>query len=225
MSRTKRPVVDMLVAMASSRDAESARCARLLHDEVGQILSAVGLHLGVLRMDFQGQTPEIASRVTEIQNMLERAIEHVRELSYELNPQIVERAGLHAALDRLAGRFRAEFSGHVRLLYDPAVRAPVESAAAMYRIAEQALENAVRHSGATTIEILVRATQSGTSLEVRDNGGGFHPQEARESEAGIGLILMRHYAAEDGLELSVNSSVGKGTIVRVLRRLCHTTSC
>ena len=216
MPERRRSVIEMLVAMASARDTDSARVARLLHDEVGQVLSAAGLQLGVLRMDFREQAPDIAARITEIQDILERAIEQVRGLSYELNPQVVERAGLHNALDRLAARFRQRFHGSIRLLSDPSARVPLEAAGAMYRIAEYALDNAVRHSHAKTIEILVRPLKRAMALEVRDNGRGFDVEAVRKAKSGLGLLLIDHYALQAGLEVSIRSAAGKGTIVKIL---------
>ena len=96
----------MIVSAINAREVESERVSRLLHDEVGQVLSAVGLHLDVLKLDFKEQAPEIVGRVHEIQQILDHAVKQVRSLSYDLNPAVVERAGLHAALERLVGEVR-----------------------------------------------------------------------------------------------------------------------
>jgi len=82
-------IARMLVAAVHECEKELARVSSLLHDEVSQVLSAIGLQLDVLRMDFQDRAPEIADRTAEIQNMLEQVINQLRELSYELNPSIV----------------------------------------------------------------------------------------------------------------------------------------
>src|SRR5260370_828178 len=113
----------LLVALVNERDLELARVSRLLHDEISQVLSAVGLQLDVMRMDFAPQVPEIAGRTAEIQRVLEQAIVHLRDLSYELNPSVVERAGLQSALDRLVGPIRQSFPRHIRLHSD--ARAPI----------------------------------------------------------------------------------------------------
>src|ERR1700724_694224 len=92
--------------------------SRFLHDEVGQVLSAVGLQLDALRHDLGARTPELEQRTSEIQQMLETMIASIRDLSYELNPSVVQRTGLQFALERLAGRFHEAFSGGVRLQLD-----------------------------------------------------------------------------------------------------------
>ena len=126
-----------LFAAKSEHEAAMARVARLLHDDVSQILSAVGLQLDAMRMDFRDRLPALDSRATEIQTMLEQAIEQLRDLSNELNPSIVERAGLSFALDRLAGRVRKGFTGNLRLHVDPVKRLLVLGAVALDEMIDQ----------------------------------------------------------------------------------------
>ncbi len=210
---------EMLAALMNSQELALARLSRILHDEIGQVLSAAGLRLDVLRMDLAAKVPEIEAGTREIQQLLEKAIVQVRSLSYELNPAIVERAGLQFALERLVGRRRDSFEGSIRLLYDPALRPPVEIASALYKIAEQALDNAIRHSGSSQIEVVVKLTQKTITLEVRDRGAGFAVEETARRGRGVGLVLMSHYASRAGLELSILSTQGEGTVVRAACRV------
>src|SRR5882672_7772127 len=96
----------MALAALDNQQSERSKVARLLHDEVAQILTAAGLQLDILRMDLADRVPEIADRTAEIQGLLDRVVKGVRDLSYQLNPDIVERAGLQSALDRTVGRLR-----------------------------------------------------------------------------------------------------------------------
>ncbi|HEU0140170.1 MAG TPA: histidine kinase [Bryobacteraceae bacterium] len=215
MSDPSTSLAKSLVTLLRAREGEYERVSRLLHDEIGQVLSAVGLQLDVLRLDYKDQLPEIAARTAEIQNLLERAMKQVRDLSYLLNPAIVERAGLHSALDRLVGRSRALFPGPIRLLLDSSVRIPPDVGTAFYRIAEQAIENAVQHSGATLIEVLLKPARNAASLEIRDNGTGFSP-DAHDGENGLGLALMHYYAEQKNLEFKIRTGADEGTIISVL---------
>src|SRR5579864_5517769 len=107
VSRASQPALaQMLFAAIHEHDAALAGVARLLHDDVSQVLSAVGLQLDAMRMDFRNEAPGIEERAAEIQNMLEQVIDQLRDISNELNPSVVERAGLQFALDRLAGTVR-----------------------------------------------------------------------------------------------------------------------
>jgi two-component system NarL family sensor kinase len=197
-------------------EAERSRIARVLHDDVSQVLSAIGLQLDVLRMDYQERDPEIASRTAEVQQLLEQAIDRVRGLGRDLNPSIVDRAGLQFALTRLVGRIRESYPAPIRLLYDPAARLPQEIARTFYRIAEDALDNAARHAHGAPVEILVRPTRDGITLEVRDEGPGFQLDQARRQSGGLGLLLMERRAVRAGVEFSVSTSPGRGTIVKAI---------
>ncbi|HWR51058.1 MAG TPA: histidine kinase [Bryobacteraceae bacterium] len=214
----ERALANLLVSVMNSREQEGARVSRILHDEVGQVLSAVGLQLDLVRMDVKDDPAAATQRISDVQRMLEKAICHIRDLSYELNPCVVERAGLQAALDRLVSRHRADHTGAVRLMYDHSVRLPGGVATAVYKIAEQALDNAVRHSGASTIDVIVKMGKGSELLEVRDDGQGFEPNGSRGEAPGLGLHLMRHYAVEAGLRFALVSAPGKGTIVRAIHK-------
>ncbi|MCD6360275.1 MAG: hypothetical protein J7M38_05360 [Armatimonadetes bacterium] len=214
MPRFEHPLAPLVAALVNAREQERARAARLLHDEIGQILSATGLQLDVLRMDTEAASPEIARRITEIQRNLEQAVNQVRALSQELNPSIVERAGLRAALEQLADRYREMSSIAVRVAFDSSVRLPAQAAVALYKIAEHALDNVARHSGTRQAELLVRPAGEGVTLEISDGGRGFQPEEAAANPAGLGLLLMQCHADRAGLDLNIASTPGNGTIVR-----------
>lgn len=203
-----------MVRAVRERETERTRVSRVLHDEVGQILSAVGLQFDVLRLDLRDKVPDIAARTTEIQNILENAVEQVRRLSHQLCPEPVERAGLASALRRMAGRRQQLTSAQVLVECSGSAILPGGVATALYRIAEQALDNAIRHSGARRIRITLRMNECGTTLEVRDNGRGFDPARARRRPAGIGLMLIDSYADDFGLTLELASAPGRDTIVR-----------
>ncbi|MCL5743214.1 MAG: histidine kinase [Acidobacteria bacterium] len=199
-----------------AQEAERGRLSQFLHDEVGQCLSSAGLQLDLLRMDLEGEMPGISSRTGEIQHVLESLMERIREFSYELNPAIVERAGLNSAMDRLVGRSRRNFAGTLRLMADSSLRFPPEVASAIYKIAQEALENAILHSGCSTIEVIIKSTRGGPTLEVRDNGKGFDSADVSGSPRGLGLLVMEHYAAQSDLHLSISSERAKGTVVRAV---------
>lgn len=201
-----------------AQDTERARLARFLHDEVGQCLSAAGLQLDLLRMDAESAAPDVPARTREVQQLLESVMERVREFSYELNPVMVERAGLYAALDRLAGRLRRGFPGTLRLMADSSLHLEPPVAGALYKIAEEALANALRHADCSSLEVLLKTTSNGPVLEVRDNGKGFDAAEVPGRRRGLGLLIMQHCAAEAGIELEISSIRGRGTSIRALVR-------
>jgi signal transduction histidine kinase len=83
----------------------------------------------------------------------------------------------------------------------------------VYRVAELALDNAVRYSHASLIEVIVKNSKQGPTLEIRDDGRGFQVDEARKAQSGLGIALMEFVAARAALNVSVASEAGKGTVV------------
>jgi signal transduction histidine kinase len=205
--------------IVQAQEMERARLARLLHDHAGQYLTAAGLQLDLLHLDLEENAIPQAARTAEIQRSLELVMEAVRDLGHQLSPTGVERTGLGMALDGLARRLRSDFHGIVRVLAEPAALPPPTAAAALYRIAEEAAVNAARHSGGTTIEILLKSSRQGLALEIRDNGHGFPPGDGVSS--GLGLVIMEQYAEQAGLDLHIDSRPGQGTVVKALCRLAH----
>ena len=203
-----------VVGALKAQEFERAMASKFLHDTVGQNLTALGLQLDLIRMDLAALSPENCGRIVQIQKLLEGMMEEVREYSYELNPSTVERAGLRVALDRLAQRLRERFPGALRVNVDPSLKIDPKIASALYQVAQEALQNSVQHAACSAIEIAVKSTRNGPTLEVRDNGKGFDPSDLLGGYRGLGLLSMEYYAAQAGLDLSITSNREMGTTVK-----------
>ncbi len=210
----ERELRHTVLGALKSQEHDRQKAAKFLHDSVGQNLTALGLQLDLIRMDLKELAPEPSIRLAEVQKMLETMMEQVREYSFELNPSVVERAGLRPALDRLVSRVRPQFSGAVRIQTDPSLKVEAKVARALYHIAQEAVDNAVQHACCSLIEIAIKSRRDRPILEVRDNGRGFDPEDVLSVRRGLGLLSMEHYAAEAGLELSISSNRNVGTEVR-----------
>ncbi len=210
------PQAGMVLRTLAALEASRARMAELLHDHIGQSLSAAGLQFDLLRMDLADSALPIPQRIGEIQAVLETIVTLVRDANRELNPATAERVGLRAALDRLAGCLRADFSGNVRVFTDARAQPPPEAAAALYRIAQEATAQAVRRPGCSAIGILLKSLRNGPMLEIHDNGvdGADKCPEA----AGLELMVMQYFADRAGIELQISSAPDNGTVVHALYR-------
>jgi hypothetical protein len=160
-------------------------------------------------MDFREQAPALDSRATEIQELLEQAIEQLRDITNELNPSIVERAGLQFALDRLIGKARSGFQGALRLHFDPALRVPTILAKAFYKISECALDIATASPECSLIDVHVKRAQGEYVLEISDNAPVDHI-----APAPLGQLLMDYYASRNHVTLRTERVPGKGSVVR-----------
>jgi signal transduction histidine kinase len=210
-------LTDRLIRDLSHRYDELQHVAKVLHEDIGQVLTVAGLHLEVLRQDVSRSAPEAVHQVSDVQNLLEQAIHDVRNLSYRLNPSLVPRSGLRYALDSMVGKLRQETGATIRFLMDSKVHPPLPVSMALFEIAEESLRNALRHSGGNLFELVVQPRSDSIILTVKDNGIGFHP-ESTAQEGGLGLLWMRYRAGQAGVTVRIVSSPGNGTTVEAVYR-------
>jgi len=209
---TEPALAELLFGALNDHEVTLARVSRQLHDDVSQVLSAAGLQLDALRMDFAESSPGVAERAVEIQGMLEQAIDQLRDISNKLNPSIAERAGLHFALERLTGKARDSFHGAIRLHFDSSLRVPPMQAKTFYKIAECAMSTALARAGCSLIDLQFKQAQGRLVLEITDNGefvsGGGQTKT-------LGMLLVEYHAAKSNFQFSTGGSPGEGNMLCV----------
>jgi two-component system, NarL family, sensor histidine kinase UhpB len=197
-------------AALRAQEEERARVARDLHDEVNQSLTGLLLRLEAAR---EAAPPELEGELAETKALANQAMRELLSLARQLRPTALDDLGLAAAtagqVEQLArGEIEAEFSAD-----DDFSDLGDDAQLVVYRVAQEALSNAARHSGAGRIEVrLRRLGDGGVELTVADDGRGF---AFDESEAGLGIGGMRERALLIGGELTIESRPGRGTTVRL----------
>lgn len=206
----------ILARVIDAQEAERARVARDLHDQIGQALTSVllGLHLVDAAVTQDPVVPREAARQTaEVRELVADALRDVRRLAFELRPTLLDDVGLVAALDRLTTdletRYRTLVEVTVQGLTDD-VRLPPEVETVVYRVVQESLTNVVRHSGAARVSVLVEHKEGALRAVVADDGAGFDPAAVRAS---LGLRGMEERAALVGGALVLESEPGCGTTV------------
>lgn len=200
----------------TAQDEERSRIARELHDSTAQSLTAIVLQLSAAARD--ASTPELAERLSEVKELAGSALEEVRTLSHRVHPRVLDDLGLVAAVRWLARQARD--SAGVDVTVDAVGETesiPAPAASVLYRVAQEALTNAVRHAGPTAVAIVVQADADTAMLEVADDGRGFDLAEAEARRPGMGLFSMRERVSLVDGQLDVISSPGSGT--RVVARV------
>jgi signal transduction histidine kinase len=198
---------------------ERQRLARELHDSVSQVLYGVGLgaRTASALLDRAAITPELKASLAEpldyILSMAEAGLAEMRALIFELRPDSLEREGLVAALARQAAALRARHSLDVHTDFCEEPTLSFEEKEALYRIAQEALNNTVKHAQAGRVDIRLGVSQGGIELELTDDGVGFDP--CAEYAGHMGLNSMRERAAQIGGILEIESEAGKGAVIRV----------
>jgi signal transduction histidine kinase len=194
-------------------EEETRRIARELHDEAGQLLAGVYLALDNLAKHAPDDT---ARRLATMRGYLEQIEMHLRRLAHELRPAILDDLGLRPALEFLAEGFagRTGMKVTVRGACDRRLPPAIENA--VYRIVQEALNNAARHARASCVTVELRQGAGRLLCSVHDDGIGFDPEAVLGRRArGLGLLGMRERLAPFGGTLQIHSAPGKGTEVRV----------
>ncbi|HEX3734866.1 MAG TPA: sensor histidine kinase [Solirubrobacterales bacterium] len=197
-------------AALQAQEEERARLARDLHDEVNQSLTGLLLRLEAAR---EAAPPQLEAELAETKALANRAMRELLSLARQLRPTALDDLGLTAAIagqvEQLAhGEIAAGFAaeGDFSDLGD-------DAQLVVYRVAQEGLSNAARHSGAAHIEVrLRRHGDGGVELAVADDGRGF---AFDESEGGLGIAGMRERALLIGGELTIESRPDRGTTVRL----------
>jgi signal transduction histidine kinase len=138
----------------------------------------------------------------------------MRLLVYQLRPLVLKREGLVGALQQRLDAVEKRAGVDARLLVEGSVELPAEVEEGLYRIAQEALNNALKHAAPTSVTVRIRTDARGVMLEVSDDGRGFDP-EGVSDEGGMGLANMRERAERLGGSLVVLSAPGEGTTVRL----------
>jgi two-component system sensor histidine kinase UhpB len=196
-----------------AQEEERRRLARDLHDEVNQALTAILLRLQAL----SEEAPEpLAPQITALKTLVNQAMEELLRLARQLRPASLDDLGLIAAIEGQLARF-SEQTGIQTALHSEGTPESIteDQQTVIYRVVQEALSNTAQHSGATYVDFELRVFPShGVELRVRDNGKGFDAVKGRDGD-GIGLAGMAERARLVGGELTVTSSPGTGTRVRL----------
>ena len=214
--RAERELRGLHSRAISAQETERKRLSRELHDGVGQILSGVKFRLEALPGEISLDA-RAAAKIVKVGGFLSSAISEIRRVSQNLMPSELVDLGLEAALRALCREFkeRAGISVTLQAAHVPA-DVPLALGLALFRIAQEALNNAGKHARADRVEVGLSRKGAELVLSVRDNGIGFKPGGQRApSGRGIGLGSMRERAELAGGSLELQSGPGAGTTLSV----------
>lgn len=196
-------------------EAERHNINRELHDRVGQDLAAVKLNIELIRAMFaEDARRSIGSRLDDTQKLVQATIDNTRGIMAELRPPGLDDFGLAVALKAHADTVAKRLGIPVRVSgEDPKPRLPPAAETALYRIAQEALNNIAKYARATNVEIALAAHASGVMLTVADDGTGFDIGQVPANS--YGLRIMRERAEAVGGRLEVDSAPGRGSRIVV----------
>jgi len=197
-------------------DRERAALAAELHDSTAQ--SIAGLSYQIIAAERMSKDPEITARLASVREATTRILEQVRTLSHSVYPRILDDLGLASALRELARGMTVDIGPEIKVevsefAESAAKRLPIESAAVLYRVAQETLANALRHSKATRIVVRLDATSSEVTLWVKDDGVGFDADLIGSGATGLGLFTARERVSLAHGRFDLATRPGGGTNV------------
>ncbi|HEX7220049.1 MAG TPA: PAS domain S-box protein [Burkholderiales bacterium] len=199
--------------LVQAEEAERRRIAAELHDRVGQSLSALNINLDIIAKT-PGLAAPVKQRLEDSAELVDTTLQSIESVMAELRPPLLDEYGLAAALDWHAQEYSRRTGIRVTLdreAADAAGSLRIEAALALFRIAQEALNNVLKHARASAVRIELALAGSQVALTVHDDGRGFDPAELPRGR--LGMTTMRERAEAAGGQLQVDSAPGKGTRV------------
>jgi len=195
------------------QEEERERISRELHDQLGQLLTAIGMDVDWVQNHYPENLTPVRERLEEAAHLVQQAIEATRELCATLRPEGLDGPGLEAALRKYIAEFERRSELSIRFSSHLSLRdIPPGTATNIYRIVQEALNNVVRHAQATKVSVDLQHTEQGLIVSVVDNGKGFESAKVSDPQA-LGLVGMQERAQLVGGSLEVHSTPGTGTCV------------
>jgi signal transduction histidine kinase len=199
------------------QEEERTRLSRELHDEIVQNLAVLKIDITEALARVQAvdsRDPAMKEALVRAKELADRTVATVRNISLLLRPSLLDDLGLGPALQWHTDDFTRRTKVPCKYIEEGLQETlPDAVNTCVYRVVQEALRNCEKHSGASSVSVHVRQTDAGLVVEVRDDGVGFSKQ--KRSLASLGVLGMRERAAALGGELTISSSAGNGTSVRL----------
>jgi len=205
---TKEIPADLSAKLIEAQEQERARIARELHDDINQRLALLGIELEQL----QDNPAEVGSRVQELRKKLSKISSDVQTLSHDLHSSQLEYLGVVAGMKSWCKEFGERQGMQIDCTHDVRSTLPPETGLCLFRVLQEALHNAAKHSGVKRIEVQLREESGEIHLSVRDFGKGFDVEAARR---GLGLTSMRERVRLINGVISIESKPQSGTGIHI----------
>jgi len=211
LSRSEEMLRDLGGCLIVAHEEERTRIARELHDDLSQRMALLQIGLDQL----EEQTPALPGaskeKLHEVAEIAADVSTDIHNMSHELHPPKLDSLGLVAAVDGFCRDFSRQYGLSVRFLHHEAQgKYPKDVTLCLYRVVQEAVRNAVKHSGSAEVEVQMVRRNGHVELSVSDSGAGFD-MKAEKSKAGMGLISMRERLRLVGGHLRIESAPAKGT--------------
>jgi signal transduction histidine kinase len=211
VARSRQELQRLSARLLDAQEAERRSISRELHDEVGQSLGMLLVDAGRLGAMLPPGTPAFREHVDKIKGVAEQTLQTVRDMALLLRPSMLDDLGLVAALEWQGREVSRRSAAEVQVDAEGvSEQLPDEHKTVIYRVVQEALSNAARHSSAKNVRVKIREDSGRIAVEVADDGTGFDPARTR----GLGLLGMEERVKRLGGTFAVDSKPGSGTTIR-----------
>jgi two-component system sensor histidine kinase UhpB len=204
---------DLAGRLIHAQEEERKRIARELHDNVSQQIALMANGLSNLANPSFSETGLDQSQLSELRHRVEDVGESVREVAHQLHSATLQHLGIVRGLEGLCRTFSQQHHVEVKLETEPMPRLADQLSLCLFRVAQEALNNALRHGHATQITIKLQRKGGSLLLQISDSGSGFNPAVVSE---GLGFVSMRERLRMVGGTLAIESSSGNGTVIEAV---------
>jgi PAS domain S-box-containing protein len=219
LDRTKDELRALAANLLTAHEDERRRLARELHDDLLQRLSLLEIELVQIRKRKSLTLRTVREDVYRLEQAVANLSDHVRQLSHQLHPAILDDLGLPVALEILLQEFQKGRTTPVTLTGEGVPeKIPASISTALYRITQEALRNISKHSGSVPVTVDLSGNAGALTLQIRDSGPGFDPAQVR-GKGGLGIISMQERAQLIGASFSISSGPDQGTTLTMQVRI------
>jgi signal transduction histidine kinase len=198
--------------LMQAQEEERLRISREIHDDAGQSMLFLRLHLEMLE---KAAPPDMREKLADARAVAERIITEIRRVVAALSPSVLQQLGLTAAIRHLSASFRKLYPIKLQVRLDKCDRLPRAVESTIYRVVQECYQNIAKHSQATHVNLSLAATDTLLELNVEDDGIGFEVDAAVAQPKSFGLKGMRERVALWGGRLEIRSSPGHGATICV----------
>ncbi len=219
LERTNSELIAVTKKLAEAENIERQRIARELHDLIGQNLTALGLNLNIIKAKLSSNESEVLrGRIRDSLFLVEETTISIRDVMAQLRPPVLDDYGLFAAVNWYSDQFRERTGVNIDVVGgELSPRPDMHAETALFRIVQEALNNVVKHSGATSVTIVLKRSGKGVTLTIEDNGIGFDKESVTRSQRSgkWGLTNISERAISIGGSCQIESVPGSGTRIVV----------
>jgi len=215
LKRSSRLLRELATHLQSIREEERTMISREIHDELGQVLTALKIQVSLLAKKLNKNQEPLKQKINSLSDLIDSSVESVQKISSKLRPGILDELGLIAAIEWQTEEFEKLTNIKCSLVMPKdEIKLERNKTTAIFRIFQEALTNIARHSEAAKVTISLLNYQSNIFLEIQDNGKGITAEQVKDFKS-LGIHGMKERAMVFGGQVYIEGITGKGTMVRV----------